>query len=173
MICEYSSNLVPLYIYIKVPWHYCLIPLLYHGTLRAYRSKRFHYIYSAYWWMSLVFYWCLLHLKAVLVHNWCSRSDCLMPMGKVVECAIIDLKVAVIPLKDFHLAFNWISSAGSWEPKRADLTCLTLSVPCHLSVVRCHSFSSLVCKSCLSLCDESRGRPSDWFCQQLVIGKNQ
>lgn len=47
-----------------------------------------------------------VYLKAVLVCNWCSKSTCFMPMGEAVDCAVIDLKVAVIPLKDVHLAFN-------------------------------------------------------------------
>lgn len=141
-------------LYIKVSWFYCLIPLLYHESLRANGAKCFYHIYSRYWWTSLILYWCLLHLKAVLVCNWCSKSTCFMPMGEAVDCAVIDLKVAVIPLKDVHLAFNWISSAGSRETKREDLTCLTL---CFLSS-SCQKMSCfqncLLCKSYLSLCDE-------------------
>ncbi len=118
-------------------------------------AKCFYHIYSRYWWTSLILYWCLIHLKAVLVCNWCSKSTRFMPMGiKLHWLCVIDLKVAVIPLKDFYLTFNWISSAGCRETKREDLTCLTLSVSCHPPIIRCHAFRTVLSVKVMSLCED-------------------
>lgn len=139
---------VPLYDFVVVPWY----PQGIQGQMLP--LHLFHIDGCL-----LYLYWCLLHLKALLVRNWFSRTTRFMPMGEAVECAVIDLKVAVIPLKDFYLAFNSIYSAGSRETKREELICLTLSVPCHLPVTLSHS---PLCKSCLSLCSSLQG--ALWWC---------
>lgn len=137
MGCEYGGHLVPWYI---SKYYYSLILLLYHkrpsGLTRLSASITFIPHIDG----CLL---CFIDVYFILAHNWCSRFTHFMPMGEANECAVFDLKVAVIPLKDFHLAFNWISSAGSRETKKENLTCLTPSVSCHLAVIRCHAFSTV------------------------------